>query len=189
MSVLSAPATALRGYRAGPSNQRAGFWISTAFAVTVAASRAVNYIRERRRVGPRVRSWGRRVYHSPGEEQLRVHHYLPGIAALLVAGGTAVLTRTDGEEHWFGIPFGVGAGLTLDEVGMLAELDNPYWEGEVLSIIQAGIGATTAGVLAAAFYRRGAGLDDDDDGREERQDGSDRPGADRQGGARSVTTG
>jgi hypothetical protein len=121
----------------------------------VGVSRAVNYVRERRRDAPRLRSWGRRLYHSPGADELRIHHYLPGIAGIVISGGVAILTRTGGDEPWFGIPFGVGTGLTLDEVEMLAELDNPYWQGETVSLIQAGAATAAAAVLGVGFYRRG----------------------------------
>jgi hypothetical protein len=174
MRALSAVATPMRGYRAAPPSQRAGFWVSAAFAATVGVSRAVNYGRERSRAAPRLRSWGRHLYHSPGADDLRIHHHLPGIATVVIAGGVAILTRTGGSEAVFGIPFGVGAGLTLDEVAVLAESDNPYWESELLSIIQAGVAATAAAALGLGFYRRGAALPDPNLGHEGRRTGSDR---------------
>jgi hypothetical protein len=54
-----------------------------------------------------------------------VHHYLPGMGLALAAGGTAILTRTDGREFWLSLPFGTGAGLTLDELALLVKRDNP----------------------------------------------------------------
>jgi hypothetical protein len=115
-------------------------------------------VRERRRPAPRLRSWARRAYHSLGQEQLRVHHYLPGIGLVLAAGGTAILTRSDGRGFWLSVPFGTGAGLTLDEIALLVNRDNPYWDSERFAIIQSAAGALVAAALAAHFHRRGAAL-------------------------------
>jgi hypothetical protein len=130
----------------------------SAFATTIGISRAVNYVRERRRPAPRLRSWGRRAYHSLGQEQLRVHHYLPGMGLVLAAGGTAILTRGAGREFWLSLPFGTGAGLTLDQIAILVQRDNPYWDSERFALIQSAVGALAAAALAAHFHRRGAAL-------------------------------
>jgi hypothetical protein len=74
----------------------------------------------------------------------------------LAAGGTAILTRTDGREFWLGLPFGTGAGLTLDELALLVERDNPYWDSERFALIQSAAAALAAAALAARFHRRGA---------------------------------
>ena len=50
-----------------------------------------------------------------------------------------------------GVPFGIGAGLTLDEIAILTELDNPYWESEKLAAAQAAVAAVGAFALAARF--------------------------------------
>jgi len=156
MSPVTTYQTAIRGYRAGPPAERAGFGISTGCAAAIGISRAVNYIRERRRAAPRVRSWGRRIYHSPGSERLRVHHFLPGIVIALLAGGASILTRHDGDELRFSLPFGVGAGLTLDEIALLGELDNPYWESQTLALVQAAVAGALAVGLGVRFHRRGS---------------------------------
>lgn len=158
MNAFASYKAALRGYRAGPPAERAGFGMSIGFAAAIGGSRAVNYIRERRRAAPRLRSWGRRIYHSPGKDQLRVHHFLPGIFVAFLAGGAAILTRNDGAELRFGLPFGMGAGLTLDEIAFLGELDNPYWESETFSLVQGAVAAVFGGGLVLRFHRRGAAL-------------------------------
>jgi hypothetical protein len=147
-----------RGYRTVSPAERAAFGMLSAFATTIGISRAINYVRERRRPAPRLRSWARRAYHSPGEEQLRVHHYLPGMGLVLAAGGTAILTRGDGHEFWLSVPFGTGAGLTLDEVAVLVQRDNPYWDSERFALILSVAGALAAAALAEHFHRRGAAL-------------------------------
>src|SRR5215218_7655068 len=129
-----------RGYRTVSPTERAAFGMLSTFAATIATSRSINHLRERRRPGPRLRSWARRAYHSPGQEQLRVHHYLPGMGLALAAGGAAILTRMDGREFWLSLPFGTGAGLTLDEIALLVRRDNPYWDSEGFALIQSAAG-------------------------------------------------
>ncbi len=115
----------------------------------------INYVRERRRRAPLLRSLDRRVYHSPGVNRPRVHHAVPGVVLALAVGATAIMTHGDGREARFAWPFGVAAGLTFDEVGVLIELDNPYWSGERLAFLQ-GAAAGVAVLLTADLYRRGA---------------------------------
>jgi hypothetical protein len=156
--MISAPtpvSSALRGYRRVSPAERAAFGMLSSFAATIGASRAINYVLERRRTAPRLRSWARRVYHSPGQEQLRVHHFMPGILLAFLSGAAAILKRNDGREFWFSLPFGIGAGLTLDEIAILTELDNPYWESQKLAAAQAAIAALGALALAIRLHHRG----------------------------------
>jgi hypothetical protein len=144
------------GFGAAPTAERAGFGVSGAFATTVAMARAINYVRERRRRLPRLRSMARRVYHSPGVSRVRVHHFVPGFLMVLAAGGASILTRSDGREVWFSLPFGVGAGLAADEIGLLVELDNPYWGGEKVAFAQSAVAALAAATLVMRFHQRGS---------------------------------
>jgi hypothetical protein len=130
----------------------------TAFAATVGMARTVNYLRERGRRAPLLRSWTRRVYHAPGSGQLRVHHFVPGIGLTLLAGGVAIVTRSDGYESWLSVPFGTGAGLVLDEIGLLMKADNPYWGSETLALWQSAVATFGGAALAARFYQLGAAL-------------------------------
>jgi hypothetical protein len=155
ISVPTPLDTALCGYRLVSPAERAGFGMLSSFAVTIGTSRAINYVLERRRTAPRLRSWARLAYHAPGQEQLRVHHFMPGIGLAFLSGAGAILKRNDGREVWFSLPFGVGAGLTLDEIAVLTELDNPYWESERLAAAQALIAAGGAFALAIRFQRCG----------------------------------
>ena len=148
--------TVVRGYRRAPSTERAGLGMLTSFAITIGCSRAINYVRERRRTAPRLRSWGRRAYHFPGREQVRVHHFVPGIGLAFVSGAMAIIKHEDGRELWFSIPFGSGVGLTLDEVAVMTEFDNPYWESEKLALAQAATAALGALALGIRVHRRGA---------------------------------
>lgn len=126
-------------------------------ATAIGASRAINYVRERRRPAPLLRSWARRAYHAPGAEQLRVHHFLPGMGLAFGAGGAAILTTGDGREFWLSLPFGAGLGLTLDELALLVKRDNPYWDSERFAVSLSTAAALGAAALAARVHRRGAG--------------------------------
>ena len=108
-----------------------------------------------------MRSWVRRAYQAPGSDEVRIHHFLPGIAIAFGAGIAAILTRREGGELRLGLPFGVGAGLTLDEVDLLLERDNPYWRGETLAFVQSAAAGVGAMLLAARFHYRGTALMND----------------------------
>src|SRR5436305_1319888 len=97
---------ALHGYRTAAPAERAGFGLLTSFAATITVTRVVNYVRERRRRTPRLRSWGRRAYHFPGQQQVRIHHFVPGIGLAFFTGTVAILGRYDGREFWLSLPFG-----------------------------------------------------------------------------------
>jgi len=57
------------------------------------------------------------VATSPSLSRLQVRHWT---LVALAAGGTAI-TGTDGWEQLLSIPFGIGAGLTADEIAKYAE--------------------------------------------------------------------
>ncbi|MDQ3933158.1 MAG: hypothetical protein M3340_00850 [Actinomycetota bacterium] len=141
---------ALQGYRDISSPERASFWVLSSFASTIAVARTINYVRERQRALPRARAWRRRIYNAPRSGGARVHHFVPGIALAFAAGGAAVVGRTDGLEPLFGVPFGVGAGMTADEIALLVDVDNPYWRSERLAMYQ----AIAAGLGACAVAAR-----------------------------------
>jgi hypothetical protein len=147
--------------RRGSTPERAGLSILATCAVTMFSARAVNYARERRRPLPAVRSLARRASSLPRKGDVRVHHFLPGTAMALAAGGAAILTRTEGHEMRFGVPFGVGVGLTLDELALLVDADNAYWKSERLALAGAvATGATAAGIaLHMGLESRGSPID------------------------------
>jgi hypothetical protein len=153
MRLISAAAL---GYREAHPAVRGVFGITTSFAVTVAASRSINFVRERRRRLPALRSTARRLYHLPGAAgDLRVHHFIPGIGLGFATGAAAILTRLDGRDRWLSLPFGVGLGLTADELGLLLESANPYWGTEKFALAQCAAASLGSATLAAAFTRRG----------------------------------
>jgi hypothetical protein len=79
MKPLLALQQTRRGYLEAASPERGTFGMLSGFWLSIGISRAINYVRERRRAVPRVRSLGRSIYHAPGTEQARMHHFVPGI--------------------------------------------------------------------------------------------------------------
>lgn len=141
------------GFREAAPAERAGFAILSLSAATIGAGRLFNYIRERRRRAPALRSLIRRAYHLPGGG-VRVHHYLPGMALSAAGGAAAILTRRDGRELWLSLPFGIGSGLTLDEIAFFVELDNPYWGAQRVALAEAAMASAAATVLGVRFITK-----------------------------------
>jgi hypothetical protein len=149
-AVVETIEATLAGYQDVSVRENATFMLLTSFVATFSSARGIAYIlRGRRTVGPfRDVVIGRR----------HIHHFVPGIVLLLLAGGTSILTADEELEPKLAIPFGVGMGLTLDESALLLELDDVYWSREGLLGVQislaviALIGALSLGVR---FVRRG----------------------------------
>lgn len=153
MRPIDAAAT---GYRDARPVERGLLGMTTSFAATVAATRTINYIRERDRAFPRLRSIGRRLYHLPGGAgDRRVHHYIPGLGLGFATGGAAILMRNDGLDRWLSLPFGAGLALTTDELGLLLERSNPYWGSENFALAQCAVSSLVSVALAAVLMRRG----------------------------------
>jgi hypothetical protein len=146
----------VRGYGSSSALERSGFGFLTSFASTIAIARAINYVRERRRPLPRARSRWRRVSGLSRGDDIRVHHFLPGMGISLVSGGAAIATRGDGLELSLSIPFGIGTALTLDELGLLLDATNAYWRSQPFVLGSAAGAALGAAGLGALFLRRGS---------------------------------
>jgi hypothetical protein len=145
---------AVRARASATGVERATFGMLTSFSVTVAVSRVVNYVRERRRPAPLLRSWTRRAFHAPGRERARVHHFAPGLGLALASGAVGIFAHDGGLESGLSVPFGVGLGLTVDEMPLLLQLDNPYWGKETLAVIEAAVAALGGAATAARVLRR-----------------------------------
>lgn len=78
-----------------------------------------------------------------------IHHYVPGIVLAFAAGGAAIITESREIEAWLAIPFGIGAGLTLDEAALLVELDDVYWLPPGRLSVQ--VSAATVSILGATI--------------------------------------
>ncbi|MEV7936685.1 hypothetical protein AB0O82_11125 [Kitasatospora sp. NPDC088264] len=77
-----------------------------------------------RMIRAEVRWWFGNV--TPGG--LHIHHMVFGLGFLLV-GGVGVFATYGGHPwiDWFGLVFGIGCGLVLDEFALILHLDDVYW--------------------------------------------------------------
>jgi hypothetical protein len=141
------------GYKDAPVLENATFMLLTSFVTIFISARGISYaLRRRKSVGPfRDLRVGRR----------HIHHFVPGIALLMLSGGAAILTRDETLEPKLAVLFGAGMGMTLDESALLLELEDVYWSEEGLLGVQ--ITLATAALFAAMalglkFLRRGEEL-------------------------------
>jgi hypothetical protein len=141
------------GYQDVSVRENATFLLLTSFVTIFISARTISYLlRRRRTVGPfRDLRVGRR----------HIHHFVPGIALIMLAGGAAILTRDETLEPKLAVFFGAGMGMTLDESALLLQLEDVYWTREGLLGVQIALGtAATFAALALAhrFTRRGEEL-------------------------------
>jgi hypothetical protein len=143
-------AIALEGFRASPKRDRTLLNLLLSFSGMVLFVRSTTgVIHWRGEFGPfrSVRAGGRHV-----------HHFVPGIVVMMISGGASILSKDESKDQWLAIPFGLGAGLTLDESALLLELEDVYWseEGIVSVQISLGVSALLASLgLATRVLRRG----------------------------------
>jgi hypothetical protein len=152
-AVVETIEAALAGYQDVSVRENAMFMMLGSFVTTFASARGIAYLlRGRRRLGPfRDVIIGRR----------HIHHFVPGIALILISGAAAILTADESIEPKLAVPFGVGMGLTLDESALLLELDDVYWSPEGLLGVQitlAVMALIAALSLGLRFARRGEEL-------------------------------
>lgn len=147
------------GYRDVRPIERTSFGMLTSFSATIAAARLVNYVRERRRRAPALRSVGRRFWRASRDDSVRVHHFVPGTVLAFVAGGAAILSRDDEIGAWLGMPFGSGVALTVDELALIVRHSQGYWGSESFALVQAGLAAVASAGLGARFCLRGLRAD------------------------------
>lgn len=91
-----------------------------------------------------------------------IHHFVPGIGLAFVTGAIAIVSESRELETALAVPFGAGAGLTLDEAALLLDFRDVYWSPEgVLSVqvslgIASVLGATIVGMRMLQRGERGA---------------------------------
>ncbi len=88
-----------------------------------------------------------------------VHHYVPGILIAFGAGGAAIVTESPEVEKLLAVPFGIGAGLTLDESALLLDLEDVYWlpQGRLsIQLSAAIVSVLGATVLGMRLLHRGS---------------------------------
>ena len=106
-------------------------------------------IRRRGRFGP---------FRDARVGRTHVHHFVPGIAMMMLAGGASIASADERFDPLLAIPFGWGAALTLDESALLLRLDDVYWTEEGVLSVQIALAASavaSAIALATRAFRRG----------------------------------
>jgi hypothetical protein len=141
------------GYQDVSVRENATFLLLTSFVGVFISARGISYLLRRRRTfGP---------FRDLVVGQRHIHHFVPGIALLMLSGGTAILSRDETLEPKLAVFFGAGMGMTLDESALLLDLEDVYWTREGLLGVQIALGtAATFAALALArrFTRRGKQL-------------------------------
>lgn len=139
-TTLQAVEVAVEGYRRSPLRENALLVLLLSFNSAWLLVRLSTFeIRRRGRFGP---------FRNAVIGRTHVHHFVPGIVLMLLAGGGAIVSRNPAHDPWFAAPFGVGAALTLDESALLLRLDDVYWSDEGILSVQ--ISLATASLVAAA---------------------------------------
>ena len=149
-ATLETIAVVREGYRATSTRENAVFNLLASFTATFGITRASTAL---------IRSGkGYGVFRNLTIADRRVHHFVPGIAIALAAGGISVVSRNEEIDPWLALPFGAGAALTLDEAALLLELDDVYWTERGVLSLQVSFGAISllaAVALAVRLLRRG----------------------------------
>jgi hypothetical protein len=139
------------GYRSGSADETAVLNLFLAFGLTFGMARAVTHS-IRRGTGP---------FRNVRVGRRHIHHFVPGIALALGAGGASIALRSENIDSWLALPFGTGAALIVDETALLIELEDVYWSEEGVLSIDVAFGATSVLALLALMIRlvrRGEGL-------------------------------
>ncbi len=145
-AVSQAVGVAVEGYRVATPLEVRLINLLGAFSATFFFVRTSTWaIRRRGRFGP---------FRNLVVGRSHVHHFVPGIALALLAGGASVLTDDEDIEAWLAVPFGVGAALTLDESALLLTLDDVYWSEEGIVSLQVSLTALLLLALAAIGLRQ-----------------------------------
>ncbi len=148
LATRDAIKVARRGVRATPHHETVLFNILQGFLGAFAFAR--------------LSTWGIKRGWWPGNNVTiggrHIHHFVPGILLAFASGIAGMTTRNEGLEAAMAIPFGAGAGLTLDEAALLLGLEDVYWTREGILSVQVSLGVTAtlaAAVLALRMLRRG----------------------------------
>lgn len=106
-------------------------------------------IRRRGRFGP---------FRDARVGRTHVHHFVPGIALMMLAGGASIASADERFDPLLAVPFGLGAALTLDESALLLHLADVYWSEEGILSVQVTLAfsaVASAIALTARVLRRG----------------------------------
>src|SRR3954451_20379571 len=149
-ATLETLAVVREGYRAVSDRENAVFNLLASFTITFGLTRGTTAL---------IRSGkGHGILRDLVIADRRVHHFVPGIALALAAGGTSISVRRNQLDRWLALPFGAGAALILDEAALLLELEDVYWTEEGVLSLQVSFGAISllaALALGVRLLRRG----------------------------------
>ena len=110
-----------------------------AFALTFGLVRALTYgIREQ------WLPWGNIVTGG-----LHIHHYVWGVALLLIVGLVSLVIDSPRLNPWLGAVYGVAAALVIDEFALLLNLRDVYWSNEGRVSVDVALGTIA---LAAVYF-------------------------------------
>jgi hypothetical protein len=152
-AVAETVEAARAGYQEAPVLENATFMLLTSFVTIFISARGISYLlRRRSSVGP---------FRDLRVGKRHIHHFVPGIALLMLSGGAAILSRDETLEPKLAVIFGAGMGMTLDESALLLELEDVYWTEDGLLGVQITLAVAAmfaALALALKFLRRGEEL-------------------------------
>ncbi|MCW2990047.1 MAG: integral rane protein [Solirubrobacterales bacterium] len=141
---------AVEGFRAASLRENAALSLLVSFNSFWLLTRvSTASIRRRGRFGP---------FRDARVGRTHVHHFVPGIALMMLAGGASIASADERWDPVLAVPFGLGAALTLDESALLLTLDDVYWSEEGILSVQITLAfsaVASAIALATRAFRRG----------------------------------
>jgi hypothetical protein len=150
-AVRETVAVARAGYQGATPREHAALNMLGSFTLSFASVRLSTHLI--RRGGGR---WG--PFFNVRVGGSHVHHFVPGIAVGLLAGGAGLLTTSKRAHAILAVPYGTGLALTLDESALLLNLDDVYWSEEGVVSVQitfAALAILAALTLILKILRRG----------------------------------
>ena len=114
--------------------KEAAFWIAISFLVTFSFVRYITFSIRRKNLEAKAdpRLVAAQEHHKIGFHDivlpggLHIHHAVPGIFLVLVAGYLGLVTEKRGTRP-LSIAYGIGSALALDEFALWLELRDVYW--------------------------------------------------------------
>jgi hypothetical protein len=88
---------------------------------------------------------------------LHIHHYVWGVALLLVLGLVTLVVDSPHLNPWLGALYGVAAALVIDEFALLLNLRDVYWTTEGRLSVDLALGTMALAAIyfaATSFWRR-----------------------------------
>ena len=136
-------------YEAGivERQKEAAFLLTLAFLLMFAAVRLITH---------GIKNGWLPFAHNVAAGGVHVHHMVPGMLLVLLAGYLSILLGTRRPTQVLAVLFGIGAALVLDEFALWLRLADVYWEPEGRESIDAVViagGVATLGVLGLDFGR------------------------------------